>query len=279
VSSHVARALAVAAFRPGAPAAGDAALARIAGPDGAAARALLAAMHASDEGDALVTRTRRELAAPRPAHWQAVHRSWLDELLAGEGAAARAAVLGAGDGRVERHLARAFLGGLTPMPDPAAPARGVHALVALDPEVLARTIVLLGRRQLAHALIGSSRRELADLAMRLPWGKELVADVAAIASLGDLADRRLGRRTSAAARIAGLRMNESMGPARAGLRALAPRVARVPDLVEQLVQRVARPVGMLARVELRGAHPPDGVDDVEIGQAIARASVVSQGQP
>ncbi|HUQ07523.1 MAG TPA: hypothetical protein VM261_33750 [Kofleriaceae bacterium] len=273
MSSHVARALAIAAYRPGDAAAGDAALARIAGLDGVAARAMLAAMHVDE---ALVARVRRELAAPRPANWLGVHRTWLDELLTGEGPAVRAAVLGAGDGRVERHLARAFLGSLTPMPDPAAPARGVHALVVLDPEVLARAIMLLGRRQLAYALVGAARRELADLAMRLPWGKELVAEVAAIASLGDVAEKRLGRRTSAAARIHDLRMNETTGPARAGLRALAPRVVRVPDLALQLAQRLARPVGMLARVELRGAHPPDGVDDVELGQAIARASVVSE---
>lgn len=270
-ASHVARALAVAAYRPGEAARGDAVLARIAGPDAVAARTLLAAMHGPD-GAALVHRVRSELAAPRPAHWRRAHVSWLDERFAGEGAAVRAAAC-EGDTPPARYLARAFLGGLVPMPDPAAPARGVLALVALDPDVLARTFVLLGRRQFAYALTGGPRQELAELATRLAWGKELVAEIAAIGRLGEQADRRLGRRTSAALRITGLRITAAMDPARAGMRALAPAVARVPDLVEQLAQRLARPVGALARIELRHVLLVDGPDDTEVSQAIARASV------
>jgi hypothetical protein len=173
-ATHVARALAIAAFRAGDAAAADAALARIASPEIAAARALLAAMFGAG-GAALITDVRRELAAPRPAHWRTVHATWLDELLAGEGAAVRAAVLGDGDTPHQRYLARAFLGGLHPMPDPSTlPAHGVASLVALEPRRLAQAIVILGRRQLAHALGASSRREAAELALRLTWGKELV---------------------------------------------------------------------------------------------------------
>jgi len=273
VATHVARALAIAAYRPGEAAVGDAALACIAGHDGRAARAVLASMHGPD-GAALASRVRRELAAPRPAHWRSVHPTWIDERLAGEGAAVRAAVTGDGDAPHERHLARAFLGGLWPMPDPTAPpARGVAALVALDPDVLARTIVLVGRRQVAHALTGMPRHDLAALAMRLTWGKQLIADVTALPSLGPLAERRLGRQSSAAARMRDVRVNEAMGPARVGLRALAPAVARVPQLAEQIAQRVSRPVGLLARIDLAFVEPADGVDDVELAQAIARASV------
>ena len=272
-TSYVARALAIAAHDAG----GDAALARIAGPDGAAARALLAAMQGGAEAAALVARVRAELAAPRPANWHTVHATWREELFAGEGAAVRAGACGApgaaGDARHERYLARAFLGGLVPMPDPAAPARGLVALVALDPDVLARTFVLLGRRQFAHALTGGPRQALADLATRLAWGKELVTEIAAIGKLRDQAERRLGRRTSAAIRITGLRATAAMDPARAGMRALAPAIARVPDLAEQIAQRLARPVGALARIELRNVLPPDGVDDIELEQAVARASV------
>lgn len=273
MTTHVARALAIAVYRPGAAAAGDAALAHLAGPDGVAARALLATMHGPD-GAAFVTRVRRELAAARPAYWRTIHPTWLDELLAGESTAVRAAVLGDGDAPHERHLARAFLGSLWPMPDPSTvSARGIEALVAIDPEVLARAIVLLGRRQLAHAISGLSRREVAEAAMRLSWGKQLAAEVAAVASLGPFAEARLGRRTSASARVKDLRMTETMAPARAGLRALAPAARRAPHVIEPIVQRLSRPVGLLARVELRVSDPPDGVDDLEIAQAIARASV------
>lgn len=273
MSPHVVRALAIAAYRAGDSAGGDAALARIAGAESAAARAMLAAMHGLD-GTGLVTRVRRELSAARPAHWRTIHATWLDELLGGEGPAVRAAVLSDDDTRHARHLARAFLGSLWPMPDPATVGgKGVTSLLGLDPERLARTIIILGRRQLAHALTGTPRDELGALALRLPWGKELVADVAVLANAREQAELHLGRQTSAMARMRDIHVASSMGPARIGLRALAPSVARIPQLADQLVQRLSRPFGLLAKVDLRFLDPSDGVDDVEIAAAIARASV------
>lgn len=278
MTTHVARALAIAVYRHGDAAAGDAALARITSPDGAAARAMLAAMHGPD-GAALVTRIRRELAATRPASWRTVHSTWIDEALDGEGAAVRAAVLGDGESPHERHLARAFLGNLWPMPDPASiPSKGVASLVGLDPERLARTIVLLGRRQLAYALVGTPRDELGALASRLSWGKDLFAEVTALAQTRAAAEPHLGRQTSALARMRGVHVADSRGPARIGMRALAPPVARVPQLADQLAQRLSRPLGLLAREDLRFVDPPDGVSDAEIAQAIARASVAPKEQ-
>jgi hypothetical protein len=276
VTTHLARALAIAVYRPGDAAGGDAALARIAGSDGARARAVLAELHAAD-GAGLVARIRRELAETRPAHWQSVHATWLDELVAGESAAARAAVLGDGESPHERHLARAFLGGVWPMPDPTTiPPNGVASLLGLEPERLARTIVLLGRRQLAYALVGTPREELTALASRISWGKELFAEVTALGQTRAAADAHLGRQTSALARLRDIHVADARGPARIGMRALAPSVARVPDLAEQLVQRLSRPLALLARVDLRMVDPPDGVSDAEIAQAIARASVAEK---
>lgn len=76
----------------------------------------------------------------------------------------------------------------------------------------------------------------------------------------------------------GLEKDEVRALAR-GMRALAPAVAREPDLVEQLAQRLARPVGALARIELRHVLLVDGPDDIEVAQAIARASVGPKEPP
>ncbi len=269
--SHVARALALAAFRPGG--AGDAALAQVGGRDGIAARALLVALTAPG-GAALGERLRAELAAARPAGWRAVHASWLDAALDGELAAVRAAVTGDGGAPHERFLARAYLGDLVPMPDPVAPGSAAVALVALDPALLARALSLLGRRLLAHALGAGSPRVVAELAARLPWGKELVVDLAALSALGDAAEARLGRRKSALARTAGLSWSEPLALPRAGLRAIAPVVDRVPDLARQLAQRLPRPAGVVALAELRAfVEPADGAGEAEIARAIARATV------
>src|SRR5205085_9948522 len=112
-----------------------------------------------------------------------------------------------------------------------------------------------------------------QVAGRLSWGREMITEITAVSSLGDAAERRLGRQKSALARTDGIDWRASMGPFRVGLRALAPSVRRVPELAEQIAQRLSRAAGLLARVDLTVTEPTDGVDDVEIARAIARASV------
>jgi hypothetical protein len=250
VATTVARALALAADRLGA----TAALARVAGAP-------------VDEVD--LTATRAELAAVRPRHWRRIHPTWIEHALAGEGEAVRRIVTGDGDGPVDRLLARWFLGGFVAMP---AHATGAAALAVLEPAALTQALLTIGRRQLAHALAGSPPREVAGLAARLPWGRALVADVAAVTALGDAATDLLGPRRAALARTAGLTWTDPLALPRTGLRAIAPVCAALGDLPRQLAQRLPRPVGLVAETELRGPFARDrGVGVAEIVAAIARA--------
>ncbi|MCL4222943.1 MAG: hypothetical protein KJZ91_00555 [Myxococcales bacterium] len=269
-ASHRARALALAAHHAGAS--GDAALARIGGDDGAAARAWLALLR-GPTGAALLAATRAELAAPRPARWRDIHPSWIDAALAPERPAVRAAATGPLDTPLARYCARAFLGGLVPMPPPSPPSAGAPGLLALDAAHLVAALAVLGRRQLVHALGDGGARALGGLVASVPWGAELLAERAAVAALAG-ADAHLGSRKSALARTAGLRWTEPLAPTRAGLRAIAPAVARHPDLDAQLAQRLTRPVGVVARVELAAfVEPGDGASVHEIAAAIGRATV------
>lgn len=224
-----------------------AALDRLGGRDGASARALVAG-GALDE-----TALRAELAAPRPAGWREIHASWL----AGPERGATPAV--------SRYLARITFAALVPMrPGP---------LVSLEPDALVRALAILGRRQLAHALGDSSSRSIAELAARLPWGRELLADVASLRGLGIQADGRLGARGAARARIAGLTWTDPLALVRAGARAIAHHVGGVPDLAAQLAQRLPRPVGTVVLDDLRTHAAAAGAGEPEIAAAVARVTV------
>lgn len=246
VASHVARAMALAAVRLGAS---DAALAHLGGRDGAAARALVAG------GAFDVAAVRAELAAPRPAGWREIHASWL-----GGSHETRD-----GEESVSRYRARIAFGELVPMrPGP---------LVSLEPGALVRALAILGRRQLAHALGGSASRSIAELAARLSWGRELLAEVASIRGLGIQADARLGGHAAARARIAGLTWTDPLAVVRAGARAIAAHVDGKPDLAAQLAQRLPRPVGTIVLDDLRTHAAAGGAGEPEIAAAVARVTV------
>jgi hypothetical protein len=205
---------------------GDAALARLGGADGAAARAVVAG------GGAAALRD--ELAAVRPAGWRMIDPSWLD-----------------GPAAEDRYRARIAYGALVPMGD--------HPLVALEPAALVRALAAIGRTQLAHALVGSAPRSIAELAARLPWGRALLGEVASIHALGAAAETRLGSRAAAAARCAGLVWSDPLALPRAGARAIARLVAGEPDLPQQLAQRLARPVGTVLLGDLRAFATSPGL--------------------
>lgn|GEM_PF-3363599 len=249
----VARALAIAATRLEA----QAGLAILDGADAAAARTLVAPPPLGD---------------PRPDGWREVEPSWIAHALAGEDDAVRAIVCSDRDDVGARWLARWFLGALVPMP-PTGPATTVGELPGLPTRILVRTLDALGRRQLAHAAGGASVAELAGLAARLPWGRTLAGEIAAVRSLGEDAVGQLGTRTAALRRTAALAWHEPTAPLLAGVRAIAPAVRG--DVGAQLAQRLPRVLGLLALVELRGfgAAPPvvAAVSPVELRRAIATA--------
>jgi hypothetical protein len=251
VSGAVARALAIGARRLGASA-GQAALQ---GPDADAARSLLgASIERPDD--------------PRPRGWRHVDPSWIDHALAGEDAAVRAIVVGDRDDPTARWLARWFLGALVPMPSPG-PATCVDELPRLPARALARTLDAIGRRQLAHAIAPATPAEHATLAARLPWGRALSGEIAAVRSLGDAAVAQLGRRTSALQRTADLAWPDAIAPLLAGARAIAPSVHG--DLAAQIAQRLPHPIGVRVLAELTGAWPADAVAPAEVRRAIAQA--------
>lgn len=265
---QVARALAVAAWRRGA----DDGLAAIAGPDAARARALVARWRAAGAAGArAAAATAAALAAPRPAGWRAIDPSWIEAALAGERAAVRAAVRD-DDGPVGRWCARWLLGGFAPMPTgPIAAAPGPRDLARLPAPALAQALAWLGRRQLVHALGAGGERALAPLAAAPPWGRELTAEIAAVAALGDDASGRLGPRRVVLARASGLPRGEALAPVRLGARAIAATVAAHADLAAQLAQRLPRAVGLALAAELAGDHGP-AIAAVELTAAVRRVA-------
>ena len=264
----VARALALAAWR-----GGDQALRLIAGPEAIAARALVASWRRAG-GDVAAAEVARELAAPRPVRWRAIDPSWLAAAAAGEGPAFRAAAL-TDDGPVGRWCARWLFGELVPMPVGAiGAAPGPRDLARLSAPGLAQALAWLGRRQLAHALGAGHDRGLGPLAGAPPWGRELLIEAAAVASLGDDAQVRLGPRRAVLARASGLARADALAPARLGARAIAATVRAVGDLAAQLAQRLPRPVGLVVAAELIGDHGPAVAAD-ELTAAIRRAAMVA----
>lgn len=226
-------------------------------------------------GDASAAETEPIVDEARPRHWRGCDPSWLDAAVADLDPRAQAIVLGERDDPLARHLARRALGHLVAMPA-LGPARGAVELPRLNGRALARTLAVLGRRQLAHALAAAAPDELAALARRLPWGGELTAEVVAVRSLGAAVDDELGSRRSAARRTQGLTWREPGAAVTAGARALAPRLVAAPEVVAQLAQRLPRPIGLAVAAELTGPFarsPADGVSDGELRRAIDRGSV------
>lgn len=241
------------------------ALARLASDDAAAARALL-------EADAPLDRAAARAARPRG--WRHCDATWLDDACAGLDGEARAIVLSEREDPAAVWLALRCLGHLAPMPDPG-PARALADLPRLPARALSRTLIAIGRRQLAHAIAAASALEQAAVARRLPWGGELSGEVAAVKTLGDAAAAQLGSRRAAAARTGGLTWSDPLAALAVGARALAPAVRRAGDLDRQLAQRLPRALGQTVLAELRGrfADGADGVDPVEIRRAIDHGSV------
>lgn len=262
--SLVARALAVAAARAGAAAG----LALMAGRDAAAARGVLAA------GGAGLEAMRAELGEARPRGWRQIDPSWIEHALAGADALVRAIVLGDRDDPTARWLARWFLGGLVPMPvGEAGRGDAVDDLPRLGAAAIVRVLDAIGRRQLAHAIADASRAEHVALAARLPWGRTLDGELAAVRSLGGAVAAQLGARRSAAARTSGLAWTDAATPMRAGLRAIAPLVRDRGDLAAQLAQRLPRAIGVTALAELRGpfaSAPADTISLDELARALGR---------
>ena len=259
-STAVATALAIAARRWDA----RAALARCALPDAAAAMTLAAGAAPLDDA---------AVRAVRPPGWQHCDASWLDAATEDLDATSRAIVLGPRIDPLACWLARRHLGHLTAMPAPG-PARGLDELPRLAARALARTLAALGRRQLAHALADRGATEQAAVASRLPWGRELAGEIAAVRALGAGADAMLGSRRSAAARAAGLRWTDADAAATAGARALAPQIGAV--LAAQLAQRLPMTLGLAVRAVVTGPFaraPVDAVAAAEIQRAIDHGSV------
>lgn len=268
-ASRRAWALALAAHRLGS----DAALARLRGPGAGEAMALL---HRLRTASGAVTTAVTELRQTRPRGWHRVHPSWIDAALGKESGAVRHAVVAGGERPHERTLARWFLGGLVSMRESNGTA--LERLLGLEASVLTQVLATLGRRQLAHAVLGASPPEVAIMAARMPQGRELIVEVGAVARLGERADARLGRRRSAVARTAGVAWTEPLALVRVGMRGLAPRCVDHGDLALEIAQRLPRPIGQVAALELRGPfaiEPDDGVSEVEIAAAIARGTVGS----
>ena len=247
--------------------AGDrvAALAHLASAEAAAARALI---------DADLPLDRAAVAAPRPPGWRRCYPSWLDDACAGLDAATRAIVLGERVDPLAVWLAQRCLGHLAPMPEPGA-ARSLAELPRLTARALSRTLIAIGRRQLAHAIAGASPLEQAAVARRLPWGSELGGEVAAVKTLGERAAAELGSRRAAAARTAGLTWTDPLAALAVGARAIAPAVRRIDELDRQLAQRLPRPVGLTVLAALTGpfADGGDAVGAGEIRRAIDHGSV------
>lgn len=211
---------------------------------------------------------------PRPGGWQRCDPSWIEAALADLDPVARAIVVGDRRDPLARWLARRTLGHLVAMPPPG-PAVGLERLPRLTGRGLARTLSVLGRRQLAHAVGGATAAELTALAARLPWGGDLGGEVAAVRGLGAAATGELGSRRSAAARTRGLPWHTPGAAVTAGARALAPAIAGRP-LAWQLAQRLPRPIGLEVLAELTGPFaraPADGVGAAELERAIDRGSV------
>jgi hypothetical protein len=236
-----ASALALAAVQ----AAGEAAprvLARIAGAEGAAARAEAARLLARPAAERAVELAR--LRAPRPPGLDEVHPDWRAEPVSTRTAPARV--------WAER---RAF-GHLVAMP--AAAAEQVASAAELPharADWLIHRLERLGLRQLAHAVAVAPRPELAALAARLgARGKPFVEAIGRILELGDAAAGVLGPRRAAVARCAGLRVgDDAMALLAIGARAIAPHVAAAGgDVARQIAQRLPRAPGERVLAELEG---------------------------
>lgn len=251
----VARVLAAAAVLDG----GVAALARVAGPLGAAARAEAARLLAvAGPGRALAI---AEVVAParaaRPPYADAIHPEWLEAAVAGDDARARDVVLGAAavTAPVRVWLERRALGGLRAMAaGEVTRLQAIGELAGARPDWLALRLERLGLRQLAHATGGAPRAELAALAARLGRrGPAFVEASARLAALGERAAARLGPRRAAQARVDGVRVaQDDLAFVAIGARAIAPYVAaHGGDLPWQLAQRLPVAPGRRVLVELQ----------------------------
>ena len=274
-SSTEARAAAAAAMLCG-PRDSAAVLARLGGVIGEEARVLVAAWTALDRGarargiaDAILS-VRRSA----PLGLALIHADWIEAALAGEGARVLAIVSGAAPAppAVKAWLERRVLGRFVAMPRALSGPAAVTpvTLAAAPPAWIERALVRAGVFQLAHALLGQlagagdarGRAVIASLAARLgPHGGAFVDAVGVVVATGELAAAaRWGSRRAAIARVSGASLGEDAQALLAiGARAFAPHLQG--DAPRQLVQRLARGVGLRVEAELaRGmlvrADPP-----------------------
>ncbi len=211
----------------------DRVLARIAGPIGDEARALLRKRVASSERATWAAIAR----APLPPGLRGIDPSWIEAVLADLPIAARAALADGGGEPVSVWLARwacAEFPAMPPTIERSVPPRSIAEAVTLPAAALVAWLHAVGADQLAHALAIAGEGALDKLA-----------------------------RSSAALRAAATRIGEpprhgALGVARAviercasgdvleiGARAIAPYVAAVPFAARQLALRLRRDRGLV----------------------------------
>jgi hypothetical protein len=218
-------------------------LARLAGPLGARARAVVAG------GIDRAKRARWAAAAraPVPAGLRGAHPSWIEASLAGLPARAREAVAAGGGDEVLTWLARWATSAIPPMPAvTAARVTSVDSATRVDAAALERWIEDAGADQLALALTAAGGGAVTAAARIV--GDRLVEAAARIAVAP-----RAGALGPTRAAIARCRVAlDDRALARIGARAIAPHVDPLARL--QIVHRLARPLGLVVRDELEAAR-------------------------
>ena len=207
----------------------------------------------------------------RPAGVELVHPEWRAAAL-GDDPRLRAILDGeiAVAPEVEVWVDRLVLGGFVDMP--GDDAEGLAALPRARPDWLVIRIERIGLRQLAHAIAGAPKEQLAALAARLGVrGKAFVETVRWVGELGDAATARLGPRRAAQARCDGVRIaDDRLALIAIGARAAAPHVAAGGGaLARQLAQRLPILVGQRVLAELETWR------EAPIGETIAIEEIVA----
>jgi hypothetical protein len=235
-------------------------LAKIGGPLGEAARAMIAVPF-----DRKV-RARRAATGrtPVPAGLRGVHPSWVEAGLAGLPERARAAVAAGGGTPVDAWLARWATAGIPPMPAiTAADVTSVDSATRVDAATLVRWIEDAGADQLALAL-GAAGGGAVAAAARVA-GPRLIAAAARIAVAP-----RAGALGPVRAAIARCRVElDAHALVRIGGRAIAAHLDPLTRL--RIMHRLPRPLGVVLGAELVAAARVDATDAPRWEALVARS--------